>query len=36
MYREVATTPTEFLVEVLFKAHFEIKEDLLWNLPEPE
>ncbi|MFD2170333.1 toprim domain-containing protein [Tumebacillus lipolyticus] len=29
MYREVATTPTEYLIEVLAKAHFEIKEDLL-------
>jgi toprim domain protein len=27
MYREVATTPTEYLIEVLAKAHFEIIED---------
>jgi toprim domain protein len=36
MYREVATTPQEHLVEILQKAHFEIHEDFLWNLQEPE
>ncbi|MGZ4032296.1 MAG: toprim domain-containing protein [Tumebacillaceae bacterium] len=36
MYREVATTPIEHLVEILQKAHFEIHEDFLWNLQEPE
>jgi len=29
MYREVATTPTEHLVEILHKAHFAIKEHYL-------
>lgn len=36
MYREVATTPLEHLVEILQKAHFEIHEDFLWKLQEPE
>lgn len=31
MYREVATTPPEFLAEVLHRAHFEVHPD--WLLP---
>lgn len=36
MYREVATTPIEHLVEILHKAHFEIKAEYIWPDPPSE
>ncbi|HEU4964163.1 MAG TPA: hypothetical protein VFV52_09980 [Bacilli bacterium] len=33
MYREVATTPPEFLAEVLHRAHFEVHPEWLEPLP---
>jgi toprim domain protein len=36
MYREVATTPREVLVEILCKHHFEVKEEYLWQMPQED
>jgi toprim domain protein len=30
MYREVATTPLEYLAELLIKSHFEVREEFLF------